>query len=170
MYHTNHRLQGTSPWTVHYSFAGKHVRLTAHTAEFSRIAERPGVLVVHSAAHQLNQCRSSRAPTESVIHALPSAHVSGGRHFVESLHQGDAAEIVFNLSGEPPFAFTYQRTETVDTHSTPRVLETHTVEGVTEPTYTIRTSEEGTWSVVWMQDRWCQVSLGQMSGPASWSQ
>ena len=163
-------LQGTSPWTVHYSFGGKHVRLTARTPEFSRIAERPGVLVVHSAAHQLNQCRSKRAPTESVVHALPSAHVSGGRNVIESLHQGDAAEIVFRLSGEPPFAFTYQRTEAVDTHAAPRVLETHTVEGISEPTYTIRTSEEGTWSVVWMQDRWCQVSLGQLSGPASWAQ
>ncbi|WFD34790.1 hypothetical protein MCUN1_001634 [Malassezia cuniculi] len=162
-------LQGTSPWTVHYSFGGKHMRITARTPEFSRIAERPGVLVVHSAAHQLNQCRSERGPTESVIHALPSAHVSGGRHVVESLHQGDAAEIVFRLTGDPPFAFTYQRTEAVDTHSTPRVLETHTVEGITESTYTIRTSEEGTWSVVWIQDRWCQVSLGQMSGPASWA-
>ena len=43
-----------------------------------------------------------------------------------------------------------------------------TVSGVQERKYSIRTTQEGTWSVVWLQDRWCQVSLGQASGPASW--
>ena len=161
-------LQGTSPWTVHYTFNQRDVHVTSRRAEFSRTAERPGVLTVHSAAHQQNQCRSGRNATVSVIHELPSVQVYGGRHYVESLHEGNQAEIVFHLRGEPPFAFTYQRTEPADTHHVPRVLETHTVSGVQERKYSIRTTQEGTWSVVWLQDRWCQVSLGQASGPAAW--
>ncbi|WFD29932.1 hypothetical protein MSPP1_000946 [Malassezia sp. CBS 17886] len=169
-------LQGAAPWTVHYTFHGKHMRATAHAAEFARTAEAPGVLTVHSAAHQQNQCRSSRAPTQCTVHALPSAHVSLGRNVVELLRQGSEAEIVFTLRGEPPFAFTYQRTQPVDTVVHPRVLETHTVCGRRSATdrqvdhvgsneYRVRTTQEGTWSVVWIQDRWCQV--GETSGPAA---
>ncbi|PKI82820.1 hypothetical protein MVES1_003721 [Malassezia vespertilionis] len=161
-------LQGMAPWTVHYSFNGKDVRVTSHTAEFSRLAEAPGVLRVHSVAHQQNQCRSVGEGAQAVVHALPSVRVSAGRNLVEALHAGREAEIVFTLGGEPPFSFTYQRTEPVDTHAHPRVLETHTVEKMEERVYRIKTTQEGTWSVVWTQDRWCQVSLGDASGPATW--
>ncbi|KAI3617591.1 hypothetical protein CBS9595_003500 [Malassezia furfur] len=161
-------LQGMPPWTVHYTFNGRERRATSKTPEFARTADEPGTLVVHSAAHQQNQCRSTRAATTAHIHALPSARVSSGRHRVESLHRGHEATITFTLTGEPPFAFTYQRTEPVDTVARPRVLETHTVERVEGHTYTLHTTQEGTWSVVWLQDRWCQVSLGEASGPAAW--
>lgn len=164
----DYMLQGMSPWTVRYSFNGKELRATSRTAEFSRTADEPGVLVMHSAAHQQNQCRSTRAATSARIHALPSAQVSSGKHRVESLHQGRHAEIIFTLRGEPPFAFTYQRTEPVDTHTHPKVLETHTVERVDGTEYRIQTTQEGTWSVVWIQDQWCQVSLGEASGPSTW--
>lgn len=162
-------LQGMPPWTVHYTFNGRERRATSRTPEFARTADEPGTLVVHSAAHQQNQCQSARAATTAQIHALPSARVSSGRHYVEALHRGRAAQITFALTGEPPFAFTYQRTEPVDTHAHPRVLETHTVARVDAHTYTITTTQEGTWSVVWIQDRWCQVSLGEASGPAAWA-
>ena len=95
--------------------------------------------------------------------------MSAGANLVESLREGGHAEIVFTLEGEPPFSFTYQRTEPADTHARPKVLETHTVNQWQANEYRVPTSQEGTWSVVWMQDRWCQVSLGEVSGPASWS-
>lgn len=50
---------------------------------------------------------------------------------------------MFTFSGEPPFSFTYQRTETADTHKNPRVIETHTVTGITERSYSVWTSQEG---------------------------
>lgn len=162
-------LQGTSPWTVEYSFNGRVSQVVSRTAEFVRVADRPGRLQVLGAGHSSNTCRHPHAPLEAMIHALPSAHVSSGVHRVESLHEGGQAEIVFTLTGEPPFAFTYQRTEAVDTHARPKVLETHTVDHWNETRYVVTTSQEGTWSVVWMQDRWCQVSLGEVSGPAAWN-
>lgn len=162
-------LQGMSPWTVEYTFLGRTSHVTARKAEFWRLADRPGVLSVLGAAHGSNTCRKTHAPIERIVHALPSAHVSAGANLVESLREGGHAEIVFTLEGEPPFSFTYQRTEPADTHARPKVLETHTVNQWQANEYRVPTSQEGTWSVVWMQDRWCQVSLGEVSGPASWS-
>lgn len=161
-------LQGTSPWTVEYAFNGRVSQVVSRTAELVRVADRPGRLQVLGAGHSSNTCRHTHAPLEATIHALPSAHVSAGVHRIESLHEGGQAAIVFTLQGEPPFAFTYQRTEAVDTHARPKVLETHTVDQWNTTEYVVTTSQEGTWSVVWMQDRWCQVSLGEVSGPAAW--
>ncbi|KAL4401256.1 nuclear pore transmembrane ring protein [Malassezia pachydermatis] len=161
-------LQGTSPWTVQYAFNGKMSQLTSRQAEFTRMADRPGVLEVLGAVHESNACRHTTEPLTCKIHALPSAHVSAGAHTIESLRQGGQAEIAFHLSGEPPFAFTYQRTEPVDLHMRPKVLETHTVDQWYDREYRIPTTQEGTWSVLWIQDRWCQVSLGETSGPATW--
>lgn len=58
---------------------------------------------------------------------------------------GDQAEIVFTLSGEPPFTFTYQRSELQNKKSNkpPKILETHTVTGVTTREYSIYSSLEG---------------------------
>lgn len=58
---------------------------------------------------------------------------------------GDQAEIVFTLSGEPPFTFTYQRSElqAKKSNKPPKILETHTVTGVTTKEYSIYSSLEG---------------------------
>lgn len=58
---------------------------------------------------------------------------------------GDQAEILFTLNGEPPFTFTYQRSEfqTKKTNKPPKILETHTVTGVTTKEYSIYSSLEG---------------------------
>ena len=58
---------------------------------------------------------------------------------------GDQAEIKFTLIGEPPFTFTYQRSELSARKggSTGKVLETHTVSGVTTTEYSIFSALEG---------------------------
>lgn len=165
-------LQGSPPWTVSYDFNGKSAQAAITTPEFSRVAERPGVLTIKSVAHQQNQCRrdiNARISQEMVktIHDLPTVRISEGNHFVEDLREGNQAEIIFNFQGVAPFSFTYQRSEPVDTHSRPKVLETNTVSGILENRYSIWAAVEGTWSVTWLQDRWCQVSLDYQSGAAT---
>ncbi|TKY89613.1 hypothetical protein EX895_001398 [Sporisorium graminicola] len=165
-------LQGSPPWTVSYEFNGKSAQAAVTTPEFSRVAEKPGVLTIKSVAHQQNQCRrdlDARVSQEMVktIHDLPTVRISEGNHFVEDLREGNKAEIIFNFKGVPPFAFTYQRSEPVDTHARPKVLETNTVSGILEEKYSIWAAVEGTWSVTWLQDRWCQVSLDYQSGAAT---
>jgi len=58
---------------------------------------------------------------------------------------GDQAEIHFTLVGEPPFTFTYQRAEpSAKKGGRPgKVLETHTVSGVTSNEYSIFSALEG---------------------------
>ena len=58
---------------------------------------------------------------------------------------GDQAEIKFTLIGEPPFTFTYQRSEpSLKKGGKPgKVLETHTVSGVTGHEYSVFSALEG---------------------------
>ena len=165
-------LQGTPPWTVTYEFNGRKMEAAAKLAEFSRVAEKAGTLRIKSVAHQQNECKTEvdARVTEGMvktIHDLPSVRISEGRHYIEDLREGNQAEIVLNLSGVPPFSFTYQRTEPADRYSRPKVLETHTVTGVLGHEYRIWTRVEGTWSVTWLQDRWCQVSMDWQSGAST---
>ena len=64
--------------------------------------------------------------------------------WVHDIFVGDQAEIVFTLMGEPPFTFTYQRAELSTKKGVQgKVLETHTVSGVTTKEYSIFSALEG---------------------------
>lgn len=157
-------LSGSSPWTVSYTFNGHQSSATVRQPVFSRVAEKPGVLQIESVAHQQNKCKRTVTPSmeegmRKTIHALPSVKVTGGGNYIEDLREGGQADIVFSLSGTPPFSLTYQRLEAADIYTHPKVLETHTVAGILEREHTISTSQEGTWRVTWLQDRWCSVSI-----------
>ncbi|KAL9937642.1 hypothetical protein V8E36_003187 [Tilletia maclaganii] len=150
-------LQGNPPWMVEYEFSGKRLKASSKEAMFSRIADKPGKLIVRRVAHQRNKCQQDVSGLVKTIHQLPTVRVREGKHYIENLREGNKAEIVFTLTGVPPFSFTYQRTETSDDHPHPKVLETHTVAGILEHHYSIFTSQEGTWSVTFLQDRHCAV-------------
>ncbi len=57
------------------------------------------------------------------------------------------------LTGAPPFAFTWTRTPAGRTAP----AETHRVEGWTEHTWALRTAQEGLFRVTAVQDRHCAV-------------
>ena len=59
--------------------------------------------------------------------------------------QGDQAEIVFTLIGEPPFTFTYQRSEPSPKKGGKpgKVLETHTVSRINTHEYSVFSALEG---------------------------
>lgn len=88
---------------------------------------------------------------------------------------GDQAEIIFTLVGEPPFTFTYQRSELSPKKGGKpgKVLETHTVSRVMTREYSIFSALEGmgfiphsrarlippllgTWTVTSIADRYCR--------------
>ena len=60
--------------------------------------------------------------------------------------------------GEPPFTFTYQRSEpTPKKGGKPgRVLETHTVSRVASHEYSIFSALEGTWTITSISDKYCR--------------
>ena len=145
------QLEGTPPWTVTYR-AGGGAR--THTAEaalspWSVPQHAPGEFAITSVAHQQKMCKTAVTDLRYTVHALPAAQVGHGKRIVQDIHEGDQAEIVFTLIGEPPFTFTYQRAELSPRKGVQgKVLETHTVSGVTTKEYSIFSALEGAWHVL----------------------
>ncbi|EIN13930.1 hypothetical protein PUNSTDRAFT_140355 [Punctularia strigosozonata HHB-11173 SS5] len=153
------QLEGIPPWTIGYRINGKSHSQNAIVSPFSLVQQQPGEFVVTSIAHQQQMCKTSVADLRYTVHPLPSAQVGHGKRILQDIHEGDQAEIVFTLLGEPPFTFTYQRAETVNVKKAGRpgkVLETHTVSGVNTHEYSIFSASEGTWTVTFIADRYCR--------------
>jgi len=150
------QLEGKAPWKIHYRFNGKNISATSKIPKFSRVAEKPGIFEIISIAHQQASCQSEVSDIRINIRQLPSARVSHGKNVVEDVREGDQAEIVFTLIGEPPFTFTYQRAS-LETHKgSHKILETHTVSGVMTHEYSIFSALEGTWTVTFISDKYCR--------------
>ena len=109
-------------------------------------------------------CKSVVTDLSYTVHPLPTAQVGQGNRIFQDIHEGksvyahkslakysnleslgDQAEIKFTLIGEPPFTFTYQRSElsTKKGGKPGKVLETHTVSAVTTTEYSIFSALEG---------------------------
>lgn len=119
---------------------------TQKLAKYTTVADAAGIFQVVSIAHQQAQCQTTVSDMRLTVHEIPSAKVHHGDRFEENIKEGEQAEIVFTLVGEPPFTFTYQRVELdkyVPRGKKPRVLETHTVSGITALEHSIFSSAEG---------------------------
>ncbi|KAI6135562.1 hypothetical protein EV401DRAFT_2052400 [Pisolithus croceorrhizus] len=151
-------LEGTPPWTIGYRINGKSYTRDAKVSPFSILQQQSGDFTITSIAHQHKMCKAAITNLQMTIHSLPSALVGHGKRIYQDIHEGDQAEIVFTLIGEPPFTFTYQRSEpSAKKGGRPgKVLETHTVSGVTAHEYSITSAVEGTWTVTSISDRYCR--------------
>ncbi|KAF7798524.1 hypothetical protein EIP86_009745 [Pleurotus ostreatoroseus] len=159
------QLEGTPPWTIGYRVNGKLHTSEARVSPFSIIQQQSGEFAVTSIAHQQKMCKTAVTDLRYTVHSLPSAQVGHGKRIVQDIHEGDQAEILFTLVGEPPFTFTYQRTElTTKKGVQGKVMETHTVSGVTSKEYSIFSAMEGTWTVTFIQDRYCRYPPAQPDG------
>ncbi|ORY79531.1 nucleoporin Pom152 [Protomyces lactucae-debilis] len=154
----SYALQGTAPFKIDYEFQGSKKRATEHGPVFSRIAEKPGHFKILSLADSASKCRVAVNGLDKTIHDIPSVRVSEGKTIIESIHEGDQAEIVFHLYGTPPFSLTYTRS-VAGKGGRQRVLETHTVSGIQENKYVIRSSVAGTFAATEVHDRYCRISL-----------
>ncbi|KAK7064112.1 hypothetical protein R3P38DRAFT_2822500 [Favolaschia claudopus] len=152
------QLEGVPPWTIGYTINGKVHSEEAKTSPFSLIQQQPGEFTITSIAHQQKTCKAVVTDLRLNVHPLPSAQVGHGKRVYQDIHEGDQAEIVFTLIGEPPFTFTYQRAELAQKKGGKpgKVLETHTVSRVTTHEYSIFSAMEGTWTVTSISDRYCR--------------
>jgi nucleoporin POM152 len=130
---------------------------------FSLLQKQPGEFTITSIAHQQKLCKAAVTDLRFSVHPLPSAQVGHGKRIYQDIHEGmhqlvikryqsfksrnlgDQAEIVFTLIGEPPFTFTYQRSEpsTKKGGKPGKVLETHTVSRVATNEYSVYSALEG---------------------------
>ncbi|KAK4050941.1 hypothetical protein OIO90_004917 [Microbotryomycetes sp. JL221] len=160
-------VQGSPPFTVKYEFNGKKHTVPLQSSKFSRLAAEPGEFKILTVGHGQDQCRANNVNLVKHVHPIPTASVSTGDSFVVDLREGEQTEIVFGFTGTPPFSFTYSRRRPQDRYKDKTVLETHTVTGITDDTYTIMTSEEGTWSVSYVSDKFCSYPSSSSSSGSS---
>ncbi|KIK97563.1 hypothetical protein PAXRUDRAFT_212828 [Paxillus rubicundulus Ve08.2h10] len=160
---TQFQLEGTPPWSIGYRINGKSYMQDAKTSPWSIVQQQSGEFTVTSVAHQQKMCKAAITNLHVNIHPLPSAQVGHGKRIYQDIHEGDQAEIVFTLIGEPPFTFTYQRAEPSPKKGGKpgKVLETHTVSGVTTHEYSVFSALEGTWTVTSISDRHCRYPSRQ---------
>ncbi|KAH9937368.1 uncharacterized protein B0H18DRAFT_970234 [Fomitopsis serialis] len=162
---TQFQLEGIPPWTIGYRVNGKSYTQEAKISPFSIAQQQPGEFNITSIAHQQKMCKTAVTDLRYTVHSLPAARVGHGKRIVQDIHEGDQAEIIFTLIGEPPFTFTYQRAElTSKKGQQGKVLETHTVSGVTTKEYSVFSALEGTWTVTFIADRYCRYPPMQPDG------
>ncbi|KAK3690018.1 hypothetical protein B0T22DRAFT_462779 [Podospora appendiculata] len=152
----SYTLSGTPPFEVWYNFDGVERKAKSPTTSFRRIAETPGEFAITTVSDKASECR---APVNVVkkIHPMPSVRISKGRNVRVDIHEGGEVEILFEFGGTPPFEFTYTRSTNERRGVKPQVLETrHEVSD--EYSMVVRASQEGTYEVVAIKDRFCAFS------------
>ncbi|KAH8120086.1 hypothetical protein DFH11DRAFT_1558255 [Phellopilus nigrolimitatus] len=165
---TQFQLEGIPPWTIGYKSNRKQHEQVAKQSPFALVQQHAGEFSITSISHQQQMCKTAVDNINFEVHALPSAQVAAGREYFENIHEGSQAQIIFTLVGEPPFTFTYQRSEvpTRKGAKQSKVLETHTVSGVMSHDYSIYSALEGTWTVTFISDKYCRYPPAQPDGLA----
>ncbi|OAA56959.1 nuclear envelope pore membrane protein [Niveomyces insectorum RCEF 264] len=149
-------LSGTPPFDVWYTFAGVARQARSTTTSFRRVAEAPGVFTITAVGDRASACRAAVNLTRT-IHPLPSVRVSQGRTAQVAIHEGGAVPVVLEFGGTPPFEYTYTRSTNVRPGQRSQVLETrHDVSY--EAVAVLQASQEGTYEVVAVKDRYCAFS------------
>ncbi|KAL1899115.1 hypothetical protein Sste5346_003037 [Sporothrix stenoceras] len=152
----SYTLSGTPPFDVWYNFNGVTRKGASATTTFRRVAEAPGEFTITGISDKASECRAA-VNLSRIIHPLPSVRVSQGRTARVDIHEGGAVEMVFEFGGTPPFEFTYTRSTNARKGQRSQVLETrHDISY--EMTKTVRASQEGTYEVVAIKDKFCAFS------------
>jgi nucleoporin POM152 len=156
----SYSLSGTPPFEVWYTFDGVERRAKSPTTNFRRIAETPGEFAIKTVSDKASECRAA-VNIVKAIHPMPAVKVSKGRNAKVDIHEGGEVEILFEFWGTPPFEFTYTRSSNARKGQKSQVLETrHDVSS--DHSKIIRASQEGTYEVVAIKDKYCAFSTMQV--------
>ncbi|KAG4433173.1 hypothetical protein IFR05_011333 [Cadophora sp. M221] len=152
----SYTLSGTAPFEIWHTFEGKSRMAKSQSTTFRRIAEAPGNFTITAVKDRASECKAS-TKIEKIIHPMPSVKISKGIQMEVDIHEGGEAEILFEFWGTPPFEFTYTRSTNARKGQRSQILETrHEVSG--EHSMSIRASQEGTYEVVAIKDKFCSFS------------
>ncbi|KAJ5555515.1 hypothetical protein N7461_003985 [Penicillium sp. DV-2018c] len=156
-------LSGHAPFDVFYTFDGSKRKATSQTTNFRRIAELPGEFTINAVSDGASgKCKAHKDITK-IIHPMPSVRISKGKETVVDIHEGGEAELHFEFWGTPPFEFTYIRSSNVRKGKKAEILDIkHDISY--ENFKTIKTSDEGTYEVVAIKDKFCSFSAQTPSG------
>ncbi|KAK0857072.1 hypothetical protein LTR03_000993 [Friedmanniomyces endolithicus] len=160
-------LSGVAPYTIFYDFSGQIRKAQATGTTFQRLAEKPGTFTVTGVQDSASQCRASANVVRN-IHGMPSVRVSHGREKYVDIHEGGETEILFEFGGVPPFEFTYTRSSNTDKGGKKGVVLDMKHGKSEEHSLRIRASEEGTYEVVAIKDRYC--AYAKPGVPVNWKE
>ncbi|KAI5295950.1 hypothetical protein KEM52_006327 [Ascosphaera acerosa] len=156
--HISFSLSGHAPFNVYYEF--NDVARTARLPNtiFRRIAEQPGTFTITGVSDSASgKCRAQTEITK-FVHAMPSVRISHGTNAFAEIHEGGEVDIVFEFWGTPPFEFTYIRSSIAVKGRKSEILETRQDISY-EHMKIIRASDEGTYEVVAIKDKYCSFSI-----------
>ncbi|CAL3971721.1 unnamed protein product [Diplocarpon coronariae] len=152
----SYTLSGSAPFEIFYTFEGVSRKAKSQATVFRRIAEKPGNFTITGISDKASECKASTKITK-IIHEMPSVKISKGRQVEVDIHEGGEVEILFEFWGTPPFEFTYTRSTNARRGHKSEVLETrHEVSN--EHSKSIPSSQEGTYEVVAIKDKFCSFS------------
>lgn len=153
-------LSGTPPFDIKYDFNGRW-NAKSQTTNFRRVAEKPGDFTIVSVSDKASECRAA-VNLHKKIHPLPSVQISRGKQSRVDIHEGNEVDILFEFWGTPPFEFTYTRSTNAKRGHRSVVLETrHDISY--EHSKVIKASQEGTYEVVAIKDKFCSFSTQQVT-------
>lgn len=151
----NFAMSGVAPFNVFYDFEGASRKAVASSTTFRRLAEKPGTFTVTGLQDSASQCRAATNITRH-IHSMPSVRVSKGRESYVDIHEGSEVDILFEFGGVPPFEFTYTRSSNTEKGGKKKGVTLDMRHEVSEEhSMRVRASEEGTYEVVAIKDRFC---------------
>ncbi|KAK5092233.1 hypothetical protein LTR70_001959 [Exophiala xenobiotica] len=158
--HLAFSLSGQAPFDIFYRFHGKDRKARVNSHEFKRIAEQASEFVVTGVQDSVavgggGKCKAKQ-DIRKMVHPFPTVRLSHGKTLTTDIHEGGEVELVFEFTGTPPFEFTYTRSENAkNTKGRPaKVLETKS-DSSGEFVKVLRASDEGTYEVVSIKDRYC---------------
>lgn len=160
----SYSLTGSPPFQVEYVFNGISKKVEERSTTFRRLAERPGNLTVTSVSDNAQPgqkgaagvCRSSTRYT-TIIHSLPSVRISRGLDTVADIREGGEVDLEFTFEGQPPFEFTYIRSQDTQKGQKPKILETRH-DTSNHHRKIVKASDEGVYEVIAIRDAHCAFS------------
>ncbi|OJJ43344.1 hypothetical protein ASPZODRAFT_74312 [Penicilliopsis zonata CBS 506.65] len=159
-------LSGTAPFEIFYTFDDAQRKAKSHDTNFRRIAERPGEFTINAVSDGASGKCKAHKNISKIIHPMPSVKISKGQVSVVDIHEGGEAEIHFEFWGTPPFEFTYIRSSNARKGKKAEVLDIkHDISY--DHVKTISTSDEGTYEVVAIKDKYCSFSSQQPIGKSN---
>lgn len=152
----SYTISGTPPFDIYYTFGGVSRKAKSPNTNFRRIAEKPGNFTITAVSDKASECKAV-VDIRKIIHEMPSVKISQGRQVSVDIHEGGETQIVFDFWGTPPFEFTYTRSTNAKKGHKSVVLETRH-ETSYEHRKKVPASQEGTYEVVAIKDKFCSFS------------
>ncbi|KXL47033.1 hypothetical protein M433DRAFT_149286 [Acidomyces richmondensis BFW] len=154
----NFVLSGQPPFNVLYDFEGQKRKAVSSSTTFRRLAEKPGIFTVTGITDAASNCLA-RTNITRYIHGMPSVRVSHGKESYVDIHEGGEADILLDFGGVPPFEFTYTRSSNTEKGGKKKgVILDMRHEVSQQHSMRIRATEEGTYEVVAIRDRYCSYA------------